>query len=114
MNTLQKRLQILQSAGSITDQAEAICQKTIQKYVTEKNENKYTMLITHLAMAVTRMEKEQELFPPPEEIMNEVYGSPFIKEADQKVEWIENELKRPLPQEEREFLLMHFVTVLSA
>jgi transcriptional regulatory protein LevR len=114
MNALQKRLQILHSAGSITNQAEAICQKTIQKFVNEKNENKYTMLITHLAMAITRLEKEQELYPPPEDIMSEVYSSPFIKEAQQRVDWLEQEMDCRLPQEEKEFLLMHFVTVLAA
>jgi transcriptional regulatory protein LevR len=114
MNSLHARLQILKSADSITVHAETICKKTIEKFVTSENENRYTMLITHLAMAVSRMERSEELFPPPEEIMNEIYSSSCIEEADQRVKWIENEMKKPLPKEEREFLLMHFVTVLSA
>jgi transcriptional regulatory protein LevR len=114
MQALETRLQILRSADSITDQAETICKKTINKFVTQENENKYTMLITHLAMAVTRMERSEELYPPPEEIMNEIYSSSCIEEADLRVKWIEREMGSSLPKEEREFLLMHFVTVLSA
>jgi PRD domain len=114
MLALQTRLQILRSADSITDQAETICKKTINKFVTPENENKYTMLITHLAMAVTRMERSEELYPPPEEIMNEIYSSSCIEEADLRVKWIEREMGSSLPKEERDFLLMHFVTVLSA
>lgn len=114
MHALQTRLQILKSADSITEQAESICKKTIDKFVTSENENKYTMLITHLAMAVTRMERSEELYPPPEEIMNEIYSSSCIEEADLRVKWIEREMGSSLPKEERDFLLMHFVTVLSA
>jgi transcriptional regulatory protein LevR len=114
MHALQKRLEILRLADSITEQAESICKKTINKFVTSENENKYTMLITHLAMAVTRMERSEELYPPPEEIMNEIYSSSCIEEADLRVKWIEREMDSTLPKEEREFLLMHFVTVLSA
>ncbi len=114
MGLLHTRLQILKSADSITDQAESICKKTIEKFVTTQNENKYTMLITHLAMAVTRMERSEELYPPPEEIMKEIYSSSCIEEADQRVNWIESEMDQSLPKEEREFLLMHFVSVLSA
>jgi transcriptional regulatory protein LevR len=114
MHALQTRLQILRSADSITDQAETICKKIINKFVTPENENKYTMLITHLAMAVTRMERSEELYPPPEEIMNEIYSSSCIEEADLRVKWIEREMGSSLPKEERDFLLMHFVTVLSA
>jgi hypothetical protein len=114
MQALQTRLQILRSADSITDQAETICKKTINKFVTPENENKYTMLITHLAMAVTRMERSEELYPPPEEIMNEIYSSSCIEEADLRVKWIEREMGSSLPKEERDFLLMHFVSVLSA
>lgn len=114
MNFLITRLQILKSADSISTQAESLCKKTIEKFVTPENENKYTMLITHLAMAVTRMERNGELYPPPEEIMKEIYQSSCIEEADQRVKWIEREMNKPLPKEEREFLLMHFVTVLSA
>ncbi len=114
MNVLNTRLQILRSADSITDQAESICKKTINKFVTTENEDKYTMLITHLAMAVTRMERNEELYPPPEEVMSEIYTSSCIEEAKQRVKWIESEMEKSIPSEDREFLLMHFVTVLSA
>lgn len=114
MQALETRLQILKSADSITNKAETICKKTIDKFVTPENENKYTMLITHLAMAVTRMERSEKLYPPPEEIMNEIHSSLCIEEADLRVKWIEKELGSSIPKEERDFLLMHFVTVLSA
>ncbi|MDM5338589.1 PRD domain-containing protein [Fictibacillus enclensis] len=114
MKGLLERLELLKSSDSITETAFDICRKTIQKFVSENEADQYTMLITHLAMALTRIEREQELLPPPTDIMMEVYQSPKMEEARGRVGWIEKLLNQNLPEEEKEFLYLHFVNVLSA
>lgn len=113
MNQLYERLYILQSSGTITQEAHRICHLTIKKFVNEQNADDYDILITHLAMAVTRIECRDPLYSPPEVIMNDVYKSPHLSQAKSNVLWIERRLKVVLPIEEKKFLLMHFVNILS-
>lgn len=114
MKDLIERLLILKSNDVITENAHWICHKTMEKFVPEKKAESYTMLITHLAMAVTRMEREEPLHAPPLNIMEEIYHSPNLEEARMRVEWIESALKKQIPKEEKDFLYMHFVSVLTA
>ncbi|KMJ59082.1 transcriptional antiterminator [Bacillus sp. LL01] len=113
MSMLKERVDILMSTETITERAKDISLKTMTAYVDSTKEEKYQMLITHLAMAVTRMDRGEELSAPPEIIMQEVQQSPHIQEANKRVEWIEQQLGEPLPQEEKAFLQMHFVSVLN-
>ncbi|KYD19121.1 hypothetical protein B4119_1378 [Parageobacillus caldoxylosilyticus] len=71
------------------------------------------MLITHLAMAVTRIERNETVYSPPDIIMNEVYLSSHFPAAVEKVAMIEKWMNGNFPEEERKFLYMHFVNVLS-
>ncbi|RXY98857.1 PRD domain-containing protein [Fictibacillus sp. S7] len=114
MKGLLERLELLKSSDSITEKAYAISRKTIQKFVSENDADQYSMLIIHLAMALTRIERQQELIPPPMDIMLEVYQSPKMEEARGRVAWIDQLLNHSLPEEEKEFLYLHFVNALSA
>ncbi|WP_191555858.1 PRD domain-containing protein [Metabacillus idriensis] len=114
MKDLFERLELLKSADAITENAHFICHKTINAYVTETEAANYQMLITHLAMAVTRVERKEPLNGPPSSIMEEIYNSPNLEEAQRRVKWIENECSITIPKEEKEFLYMHFVTALTA
>jgi transcriptional antiterminator len=113
MNTLYERLELLKTSNAITEKAKTICEKTIKQFVNEENAHQYTMLITHLAMAITRIERNESLYSPPDAIMNEVYSSSKFHEAVEKVVEIEKWMNEDFPEEERKFLLMHFVSVLS-
>nr|WP_285842009.1 PRD domain-containing protein [Sutcliffiella horikoshii] len=110
---LKERVDILVSTETITERAQSITLKTMEAYVSSGQEERYQMLITHLAMAVTRMDRGEELSAPPEIIMDEVQQSPYIHEANNRIAWIEQQLGEPLPQEEKAFLQMHFVSVLN-
>lgn len=113
MSMLKERVDILMSTETITERAQSITLKTMEAYVSSAQEERYQMLITHLAMAVTRMDRGEELSAPPEIIMDEVQQSPYIHEANNRIAWIEQQLGEPLPQEEKAFLQMHFVSVLN-
>jgi transcriptional antiterminator len=113
MNTLYERLELLRTSNAITEKAKTISEKTIQQFVNEENVNQYTMLITHLAIAITRIERNESLYSPPDAIMNEVYSSSKFPEAVERVAEIEKWLNEEFPEEERKFLYMHFVSALS-
>lgn len=109
MSALRERLDILFSTNTITPSAMKLCEATIAQFIQPGNEKKYTKLITHLAMAVTRIEREEELTAPPEEIMQEIRQSPHFPQAVENVKWIESQMDKALPDEERQYLMMHFV-----
>ncbi|MBD1382915.1 PRD domain-containing protein [Metabacillus arenae] len=113
MNQLQEKLEILKSSDCITENAHFICQKTMEEFYAEADARGYSTLITHLAMAVTRIERKKPLDRPPAVIMKEIYNSPNLEEARRRVIWIESQLNQPIPMEEKEFLFMHFVAVLT-
>ncbi|USY54072.1 PRD domain-containing protein [Bacillus sp. 1780r2a1] len=113
MSLLNERLELLHSTGTITDRAKMVCEETIKQFVNEDNEEKYVMLITHLAMAITRIERNEKLSAPPEVVMDEIRRSSCFSQAQSNVEWVESILNERLPQEEENFLLMHFGSVLN-
>lgn len=109
MSALRERLDILYSTNTITDSARKLCEATVEKFVQADNEKKYKKLVTHLAMAVSRIERQEELNAPPEEIMQEIRQSPHFPQAVENVKWIESQMGGALPDEERQYLIMHFV-----
>lgn len=109
MSALRERLDILFTTNTITPSAMKLCEATISKFINADNEKQYTKLITHLAMAVTRIEREEELIAPPEDIMEEIRLSPHFSQAVENVKWIESQMSTMLPNEERQYLIMHFV-----
>ncbi|BAB04306.1 PRD domain-containing protein [Halalkalibacterium halodurans] len=113
MQSLKARLDVLRDTNTITERASLIAERTVEQFVTDENADSYTMLITHLAMAVTRIDRLEPLSPPPESIMKEIYESRDLEEAKRRVAWIEETMGDTLPQEEKEFLIMHFVSALS-
>lgn len=109
MSDLRERLDILFSTSTITPSAMKLCEATIEKFIHSENEKDYRKLITHLAMAITRVEREEELTAPPEEIMQEIRQSSHFPQAVENVKWIESQTDIALPDEERQYLIMHFV-----
>lgn len=109
MSALRERLDILFSTNTITPGAMKLCEATIEKFVQPDNEKRYKKLVTHLGMAVTRIERDEELNAPPEEIMQEIRCSQHFPQAVENVKWIESQMDVELPDEERQYLIMHFV-----
>ncbi len=105
---------MLAETETITKTAEDVVRKVIVTQVPKGKEEAYAMLVTHVAMAITRVEREEELSAPPEEMMKEVYSSDQLASAKEKVEWVEEQWGQSFPQEEKAFMYMHYVTVLAS
>ncbi|MEC5425218.1 PRD domain-containing protein [Virgibacillus sp. C22-A2] len=71
------------------------------------------MLFTHLASSLTRIEKGETLEGPGSAIMNEVRNSTHFSIAVSQIYYIEEQWGKALPQEEREYLYMHYTNVIQ-
>lgn len=111
---LYTRLQILKEAGTITDKAYRVTTQVVEEQVPDDLHENYAMLVTHLAMALTRIEQNEALTGPGDAVMEEVLASPHLPAAKEAVEKIESLVGEPLPKEEQQFLYMHFVSTFSS
>lgn len=72
------------------------------------------MLFTHLPMALERCKDGSSTIEGPSaEIMNEIYQTDHFPLAKEQVESIEKVWGVSLPEEERNYLYMHYTTVLN-
>ncbi|WP_088832429.1 PRD domain-containing protein [Paenibacillus tyrfis] len=113
MSMLAERLELLFGTDTITAHAKHVCEAAIQQFIVPGEDKKYTKLITHLAMALTRIERKEVLNAPPGELMEEVVQSEHYGQARQHVAWIVSICNAELPDEERQYLEMHFVHALT-
>ncbi len=76
-------------------------------------DDKLNMFSTHLASALTRLDRRETIDPPPEELLAEMKASSGIQEAMQEVAWVERRWGRTLPDAEKQFLMIHYTSLLQ-
>lgn len=116
MSKLDERLKILVEGEVVIPKAAEIAKKAVERLESIHGvlpEDKVNMLVTHLASALTRLDRGETVEAPPEVLLREVGTSPFIREASLEIEWIEHEWGIALPVEEKQFLSVHYVSVLQ-
>lgn len=116
MNTtqLKERLTILAEnnvisfrSADLTTKAFAQLQQVLRKQEIHASE----MLFTHLSTAITRIERGEEIGAPMPEILAEIKASKFYSEVVQEVKFIESLHGYKLPQEEWDYLMIHYTNV---
>ncbi|CDQ40337.1 MULTISPECIES: PRD domain-containing protein [Virgibacillus] len=116
IHTLEDRLQILVLGDVISKQASYTTSAAFQ-YLVDKLKlhdlEQSEMLFTHLPSALTRIEKRETMEAPAPEIIEEIRRSTHYREAEKQVRYVEKEWGNELPQEEKEFLYMHYTNVIS-
>ncbi|MED3655178.1 PRD domain-containing protein [Heyndrickxia sporothermodurans] len=116
LNEYKERLTILLEQEVITDKSSDVALqafKELLKILNTTELDQAEMLFTHLPMALTRMSNGENVEGPAKEIVNEIYDSPHFLIAKTQVEWIEENWNHLLPQEEKDYLYMHYSTVLT-
>jgi len=111
---LQQRLDMLLKGDVISQHASEVTEKAFQRLLDELQVTEIfqaEMLFTHLPTALTRMDREEELEGPSEEIMKEVKSSSYYSKAMGEIDMVEKNFEIVLPQEERDFLAMHYTNV---
>lgn len=71
------------------------------------------MLFTHLPSALTRMNTDEEVERPAQVIMEEIESSPHFPKAKAQVDFVEKKWGKEFPIGEREYLYMHYTTVIQ-
>ena len=71
------------------------------------------LLFTHLPMALSRIAKGEEVEGPNQEIMDDIKGSHSYPTAKEQVKLIEYRWGSRLPTGEKDYLYMHYTTVLN-
>ncbi|RFA36299.1 hypothetical protein CAI16_05795 [Virgibacillus dokdonensis] len=109
LNLLLEKCLIKQKEYDIATIAFERLLKMLNKHDIEQAE----MLFTHLPMALSRIEKGEEVEKPAVELMKEVKNSNYFPLAKEHVFFIENRWGAPLPEGEKEFLYMHYTNVIN-
>jgi len=91
----------------------AIDEKIFDEFSLDDSNEKEDMFWTHLAMAIDRALKEEQLDDINEEIVNEVQAQDNIEEASARLEKIENMIEKKFNLAERTFILLHTCNVLK-
>ncbi|QDI90401.1 PRD domain-containing protein [Salicibibacter halophilus] len=110
MVQVQERLKILLEANVITKEASKIAAEAADRLGAQAPQAPLDMLITHLATALTRLERGEELEAPPESMFKEVQQSVYLQNAMEEIRWVENRLGSILPEKEQKFLQLHYVS----
>ncbi|MCE7791731.1 PRD domain-containing protein [Salipaludibacillus sp. CUR1] len=115
---LTTRLKLLEESGTVNTEAVRVTVKAFDRLVqtldlSADEIEQSQMLFTHLPMALTRVDKKEKLKAPPQELFKEVQTSPFFSEAVAAVSEVEKDWGRPLPQEEKEYLQLHYTTIFT-
>lgn len=113
---LELRLDLLVEGNVVSPSARSITVDAFQHLLEtlDTNEVKQAeMLFTHLPTALTRMENREALDAfASEAMMEEVRKSRGYHLAKEQVRRIEQEWKGGLPEEEKEFLYLHYTNVI--
>ncbi|KUO71280.1 MAG: hypothetical protein APF77_19760 [Clostridia bacterium BRH_c25] len=113
---LRERLDILKEAGEISDEIRAavieFAQSFEKKYPLTITEENASMLITHLAMALARIKKGEEIIEMDELAMDEIRQSNIYGELPEFYEIIEDKLQIRLPESEKGYIALHACTII--
>ncbi|WP_284139105.1 MULTISPECIES: PRD domain-containing protein [unclassified Virgibacillus] len=113
---LKERLQLLLEQHVITKKAYATTLDSYEfllRYLERDFADHAEMLFTHLPMALTRIENGEDVASPTDDIMLDVRNSPFYPIAQEHVAFIEQRWEAPLPKGEKDFLYLHYTTVIT-
>jgi hypothetical protein len=113
---LKERLEILSASSVITAKAAEVAMEAFVHLQSSLKKDKIIhaeMLFTHLPMALSRIEKDEKVEAPHPDMLTEVKNSPFSTQAFKEIEYVQAQWKEPLPQEELDYLLIHYATLLQ-
>ncbi|MDF1510040.1 PRD domain-containing protein [Robertmurraya sp. DFI.2.37] len=110
------RLKILLEQNVISAKAHDLAFLAFKELLGELNREdieQAEMLFTHLPMALERSTEGKVVEGPSPEIMKEIFQSEQFPIAKAQVEFIETNWGKPIPEEEKNYLYMHYTTVLN-
>ncbi|URM33346.1 PRD domain-containing protein [Cytobacillus firmus] len=116
INQLKERMDIFVSSSVVSTKAADITTlafMNLQSHLKKDAIDRAEMLFTHLPTALTRIEKGEQVEAPHPALLEEVKQSPEASTALKEIDFIQQQWKNQLPQEEIDFLLIHYTNVLQ-
>lgn len=114
---LMLRLNLLVDSGEIDETIkDAVINfiKTIEKdYSIEIIEENGSMLVSHLAMALGRIKRGEEIQSIDEAIFKEVKETKTYRELDKYYSILEKDLNIQIPQVEKDYIALHLCTLIQ-
>lgn len=108
---IYERLDILKMAGQISEntyeQVLRIINYFNQEHLLQINEENGAMFITHLCIALRRMEQKEAIAGMEEEIYQEIRENSYYSRSKETLTHIEQLLGSTIPPEEKGYLMMH-------
>ncbi|WP_404356575.1 PRD domain-containing protein [Cytobacillus firmus] len=116
LNQLKERMDILLSSSVVSTIAADITTLAfmhLQSHLKKDAIKGAEMLFTHLPTALTRIENGEQVEAPHPALLDEVKQSPEASTAKKEIDFVQQQWKNQLPQEEIDFLLIHYTNVLQ-
>ena len=114
---LKMRLDILKEAGQLSEENYINIFKIIEivekEYKTHLTEENASMFVTHMVMALSRIEKDEEVNPMEDFLIEEIVKNEHYERAGVIIKKIEEVIEETLPDNEVPFIEMHLCTLLS-
>jgi len=113
---LIERIKILEGADMITSPVAEFCLKAVEYILEVKpdaDEERFGMLITHLAMGTQRLAAQTEELPINDDILSAVKQEPVFTEAERMAEEIISMSGIAFSKTEADFLKIHLCNLLS-
>lgn len=116
LNQLKERMDILLASSVVSTKAADISTLAfmhLQSHLKKDAIDGAEMLFTHLPTALTRIEKGEQVEAPHPALLDEVKQSPEASVAIKEIDYVQQLWKNQLPQEEIDFLVIHYTNVLQ-
>lgn len=114
---LNLRLELIEKSGeidfSIRKAVIDFIKNIEKKYSIEVKEENGSMLVTHLAMALSRIKKGEEIESIDEEIFQEVKTMKIYSELPEYYKLLEEQLDIFIPQSEKDYIALHVCTLIK-
>ncbi|MBS4536716.1 PRD domain-containing protein [Clostridium sp. D2Q-14] len=108
---LVQRLEILKGAGEISEKIKDVTldfiSKFEEKYSLEMTEENASMLVTHLAMALSRIKKGEKIEEMDEMALEEVKENEIYDDFPEFYDFIEKRLDIEIPESEKGYIALH-------
>ncbi|MFU0789292.1 MAG: PRD domain-containing protein [Virgibacillus proomii] len=110
LNILLTNQVIIQNASDITLSTYDFLTKKFNVKIIQDSE----MFWTHLCMALTRMERGEQIEGPPAAILKEIDTMPHKEAIDEIITYVNSQINKKLPNEERNYFYLHLHRVIES
>ncbi|MDO5329582.1 MAG: PRD domain-containing protein [Coriobacteriia bacterium] len=112
-DNLKTRVNILKDADIISEEIANFAYQVIEELDDSYSDDMCEMFTTHLVMALSRVEKNEPVETLDPIIFEEVKQNEHFKDAQLNYDKLMKDSKYALPEQEKEFLLMHLTNLLE-